>query len=80
MNNEEKSKTANLNEEKTAKLQKTYKGLIIAFSALALLWIALIAFMFVSGKGKPTVFIPVAIATLIPLLLSIKNSTDQAKK
>lgn len=80
MNNEEKINTADQNQGQSAKFQKMAKGLSFGVAFLTLLWIAIISYMLVTGKGKPAVFIPVASATLFPLYLSIRNISNKAKK
>ena len=69
-------KPSELTVEELKKIRKTMIGFVIG---IAIMWIFILGFMYANGKNF-AVFIAVAVATMIPNFISIKNFSDEIKK
>lgn len=70
-------KTSELSLEELKKIKKVTTGLLIG---IAIVWIFILGYMNANGNKNFTVFIAVAVATMIPNYISIMNIFNEIKK
>ncbi len=70
-------KTSELSLEELKKIKKATTVLLIG---IAIVWIFILGYMNANGNKNFTVFIAVAVATMIPNYISIMNISNEIKK